>query len=53
MEAYSILIQIIQNPNAIKHYKDLYLFYKKKNKNKESNAIKKLIEKKFNKNVDY
>ena len=50
MEIYKILLDILSKPEAPKFYRDLTKYYEKKGKIQEAEAIKHLLEKKFNKN---
>ena len=49
MKILSLLLEIIKNPNAIKHYRDLQREYQNMGKIYEAEAIGHLIIIKFNK----
>jgi hypothetical protein len=51
MEVYKILLEVINNPEAPKFYRDLQNFYKNEGMENESEAFLKLLEIKFKKNV--
>ena len=53
MEAYKIYIQILRNPNSIKHYNELINYYSAKHMQNEAEAIIYLLEKKFRENENH
>lgn len=50
MDVFQILLNILDKPSAPKFYRELYNYYKSKNMQNETEAIRYLIENKFNKN---
>jgi hypothetical protein len=49
MEIYKILIEIIEQPEAIQFYKNLQKYYESQKMTNESDAVLHLIENKFKK----
>lgn len=51
MDVFKILLEVINNPEAPKFYRDLQNFYKEAGMENESEAFLELLEVKFKKNV--